>query len=424
MLLSVGVTVLLARVLGAHDFGIYAYALAVVTLIAVPAQFGIPMLVLRHAAGYEAQGDWERLRGLLRRAAQAVLALAAALALIAGGIGALLAERLPAGSFATFAWALLLLPLLALSALTGAAVRGLRHVVAGQLSESVGRQIPLLALVGAALALGYGLSAQTAMALHAVSAGLALGVGVVLLKRWLPDPARQAKPRYEDRAWARTVLPLALMASAHALSAYTDVVMLGLFRPAAEVGVYQVAAQTAMLVVFGLGAVNMVVAPNISRLHALADHARLQRMVTGSARVVLAGALPVAFVLILLGGVLLEWVFGAEFARGHAPLAILAAGQLVNAAAGSVGFLLNMTGHERDTAVGVGIAAVANVLLNLALIPPFGMVGAAAATAVTLAAWNVILCRQVYRRIGIVSSPLVPTRRFAGLKASKGPGAT
>jgi O-antigen/teichoic acid export membrane protein len=68
---------------------------------------------------------------------------------------------------------------------------------------------------------------------------------------------------------------------------------------------------------------------------------------------------------------------------------------------GSVAQLLNMTGHERDMARGVVIAAISNIVLNAVLIPPFGMQGAAIATATTLLIWNYLLYRDVKYRLGI-----------------------
>jgi len=110
---------------------------------------------------------------------------------------------------------------------------------------------------------------------------------------------------------------------------------------------------------------------------------------------------PVTLVFVLFGERFLALAFGPGYAGGHTTLAILALGQLVNAGMGSVGVLLNMTGHERDTLRGVAIAAVANVVLGLVLIPLFGLEGAATATAVTLIIWNLLLRQAVWRRIQI-----------------------
>ncbi|MCK5230488.1 MAG: polysaccharide biosynthesis C-terminal domain-containing protein [Desulfobulbaceae bacterium] len=91
-------------------------------------------------------------------------------------------------------------------------------------------------------------------------------------------------------------------------------------------------------------------------------------------------------------------------------MAILAAGQLINAAMGSMGFLLNMTGYERDVARTLLMTAGLNILLNLALIPTFGMAGAASATAVSLTLWSILLYRIVKRRIGINSTAFAVNR--------------
>ena len=68
---------------------------------------------------------------------------------------------------------------------------------------------------------------------------------------------------------------------------------------------------------------------------------------------------------------------------------------------GPVGLLLNMTGHERETAKGVAISAVLNMVLNFLLIPRWGITGAAVATTVSMIAWNLLLAWQVNTKLTI-----------------------
>jgi O-antigen/teichoic acid export membrane protein len=133
---------------------------------------------------------------------------------------------------------------------------------------------------------------------------------------------------------------------------------------------------------------------------------KLQRMITKSARVILIGSLPIAIVLILFGHWFLLFFFGQDFIQGEKALAILGAGQLINAATGSVGLLLIMTGYERDAAMCVGISAVLNMILNAFLIPKWGLEGAAAATTTTVMFWNILLAILLYKRLGIHSTAL------------------
>ncbi len=240
------------------------------------------------------------------------------------------------------------------------------------------------------------------MGLHALAAFVAFVVGALILRASRPDALRETTKRtYEDKAWRRAVFPLAIMTGMQLVIQHTDILMLGLFRSAEQVGIYRVVIQGGILVVFGLQAVNMVVEPHFARLHRLGDMATLQRVATAGARASLVTALPVALAFVFFGEFILRGMFGSPFAAGHVALAIVAAGQLANAGAGSVGILLNMSGNERDTARGMAIGAISNVILNLVLIPPFGMNGAALATAASIVLWNGLLWYFAKRRLGI-----------------------
>jgi O-antigen/teichoic acid export membrane protein len=96
-------------------------------------------------------------------------------------------------------------------------------------------------------------------------------------------------------------------------------------------------------------------------------------------------ALVIALPLLLLAEFVLR-LFEDAFVAGSSALRILLVGQVVSAMAGSVGYIMMMTGHERQAAFVTLGATAGNILLNLMLIPPFGMEGAAVARAVTLIA--------------------------------------
>lgn len=147
----------------------------------------------------------------------------------------------------------------------------------------------------------------------------------------------------------------------------------------------------------------MVLAPQFARLYTLGDRKNLQRVIRLGALVGLITALPVAIAFLLFGEQILVLIFGSEYGAGYTALAILAVGQLVNAPLGQVAHLLNMTGHERATGRGFAVAALSNVLLNLLLIPPFGMSGAALATASTVILWNCVLWWNAFR-LGVATN--------------------
>jgi O-antigen/teichoic acid export membrane protein len=195
-------TVVLARVLEPAGYGVYAYIYALVTLLAVPAQFGMPTLVLRETARGSAQGDYGAVQGIWRWAGRSTavisLGLVGAAALVAWALRAFLAYE----GLATLAWGLVLVPLVALGNLRGAALRGLNRVVAGQLPELLLRPGLLVLLVaGAAITAGGVLSAADAMALHAAASALAFAAGALMLWKATPAPVRVARPRTESKSW-------------------------------------------------------------------------------------------------------------------------------------------------------------------------------------------------------------------------------
>jgi O-antigen/teichoic acid export membrane protein len=112
---------------------------------------------------------------------------------------------------------------------------------------------------------------------------------------------------------------------------------------------------------------------------------------------------PVAAVLIIFGEKFLS-IFGPAFTRGQPALVILVIGQLANIGMGSVALLLIMTGHEREVAIGAGVAAILNITMNLIMIPSLGMVGTALGVTISVIVWNIVLAVCVKRRLGIYST--------------------
>ena len=236
-------------------------------------------------------------------------------------------------------------------------------------------------------------------------------MGAYLLARVLRE-APEAEPSYE-RSWLRTALPFMLISGMYVLNARTSLLMLGALGTPTDAGLYQVASRGADFIAMVLLAVNTAFAPTLARLYAQGKGRQLEHTVARSTRTITLVSLPIALGFIFLGNIFLA-LYPSDFLAARATLTILSVGQLINAATGTVAMLLNMTGHERDTALAVGVSAVLNIGLNVLLIPRFGLEGAAAATALGTLVWNVLLSYFVYRRLGFYSLLGVFTFRKRG----------
>jgi len=127
-----------------------------------------------------------------------------------------------------------------------------------------------------------------------------------------------------------------------------------------------------------------------------------------------------AIALACLGPFVLS-LFGADFTVGYPTLLTVLTGLVLRAASGPVEYLLNMTGHHRDTVRVYALAALANVGLNLLLIPAFGILGAAIATYTAMLGGNACLFVLVQKRLGVNAFVFSFKRRAVNTAPVAGP---
>lgn len=404
-LITFATSILMANSLGPSGYGVYAYVIALVQMIAIPSELGIPGLAVREVAVANAQKDWGRMRSFIRWA-QGTIGL---LSLVCASLGAaallIWGDRIDPVRLSGIWLGLLLVPLVSLNALRGSLLRGLRKVLLGQVPEQIVRPLVLLLLLLVLPLVGIAIdSPLVGLAAHITSVAIAFTVGLILFYRNRPAELSTARINLQSPAWFRSSIPFGLTAMMQLINGRTDILMLGFFRSDFEVGIYRVASQIAALVVFGLQIVNSIQGPYIAHLYATGDKARLQLMITRSSQVVTMFAMAAVAIIVLFGRYMIELLYKPEFAAAFVPLVIICVGQLVNASIGSVASLLNMTGHERDTTKSIFIGATVNIALNLVLTPRWGIMGAATATTITLIVWNLIMWSKVRSRLGIEPS--------------------
>jgi O-antigen/teichoic acid export membrane protein len=413
-LLAVGLQVFIARLLGVSEFGVYAYSLNLVNFLAMVGVLGFETSSLRFVASYRAASDWPRYNGYLQRT---TVITAAWSLVLAGGLGAgiLLGMTGRGGGLeAVLLIALPLLPILATLKNVSAQLQGLQKVVIGQGVQGVLRPILLSLLLVAAVSLfKMKASALTTMAINVVVTLACLAVALSILRRSSPSAALGAGHRYETRAWVKVSLPLFLISISQTLLNSTDILLLGIMVGTSATGIYAVASQLATAVGFTIFAANGIVAPMIAETYAQQKPQDLERLIRISSRSVLAVATPVLLLLLIFGKEALR-AFGPSFVVGWHALALLALGQYSIVMFGSVGFLMTMTGREREASFVIVLCAVLNVALNLLLIPRYGLEGAAAATMIATFARGLILSARVRSVMNVSPGLFSLTRRTLG----------
>jgi O-antigen/teichoic acid export membrane protein len=302
-----------------------------------------------------------------------------------------------------------MVPLFALMALQLEMVRSFRSIGLAYAPSLVLR--PSLVILGAAcvLAFGHQLDSSIALALTITATGFVIGLQAWRFRRGLGRIVSSVRPIYERRIWIRAALPLLLVSGCVVIIEQTDIVIVGAILGARAAGLYGAAAKTASLVGLILISINAIAAPMFSALLAQGRRKDLQQLASAIAAWAFWPSCLLSIILATCAPLVLA-LFGPEFASAEWQLRILLIGQIVNAAAGSVGWLILLSGRQNVAARVYGSVALIHVVLLAVLTPVFGTVGAAAAATLTMSLWNVWLHAAVVRDLDIHPSIIFTLR--------------
>jgi len=403
---SVGVTacsqLLIARLVGADTYGVYAYVIAWMTILAYFSALGFDIALLRFVPAYQTTGAWSLARGVIQYAERRALAVSILVMLVGVSVIMIWSRQFSPELRNTFLIGFILVPVWALLWIRCSIVRAFGGVVLAVVPDKVARDgLLLLLVVLASLVLGWHTDAPLVMMATLVGSIGALGLASLAMRRLRPGALTIVLPEYAARTWRHTAVPLVIIAAAEALLNRTGVVLLGWFGETKEAGIYALAFNIAFLVVLPRTAINTLFAPTISSLFTRRDQVTLQALVTKAASWTLCAAVCIALGLAILAEPILIW-FGKDFAAGVPALRILLLGQVIAASFGSQLSVLTMTEHERGAATLLILSAAGNVVASIVFISMLGLTGAAIATAIALIVWNVAMAAFISRHLRLL----------------------
>ncbi|NDY72001.1 flippase [Desulfobacter hydrogenophilus] len=228
-----------------------------------------------------------------------------------------------------------------------------------------------------------------------------------LVGAWIMDRMFKQKMKSDDAVSPLSVkkilsisLPMLMTATMSFVIGQTGVIMLGMFRPAADVGYYSIAVHLASLTAFLLAAINTMSAPKFAELYHNQKIDELFYVAKKSTKLIFWVTSPILFFLILIGKPALTLFYGSEFSVAYWPMVFLTLGQFANSISGSTGYFMNMTGNQHVFKNVMVITALVNVSLNIFLIPWLGIKGAALTAMFCYVLWNTSLLVYIKQKYG------------------------
>jgi O-antigen/teichoic acid export membrane protein len=401
--------VLLARWMGGFEYGIFVVVWVGAVILGGLSCLGLQTAVLRFVPEYAGRGEAGLLRGVVFGGRlQSMLASTAFALAGAAGLYAF-SDHLANYYLIPLYLGAVTLPMLAVSEIQDGVSRSFNWADISLWPTFIVR--PLLIIFFMAIAVGCGAepTAVTAMG-AAIAATYVTSIGQLL---WLGRRMQGAVPRgrreYAPAKWIAIALPIFIVEGFYNLLTNVDIVIVGHFMEPDKVAVYFAATKTLALVQFVYFSVKAGGAQRFSQYHASGDRLRLVAFVRDTLHWTFWPSLALVAMLLIVGRPLLL-LFGPSFAEGYPLLAILSVGLLVRSSIGPAETLLMMAGQQRICALVYCGAFAVNVALNFSLIPPFGLVGAATATAAALIVEAAMLYVVVRRQLGIACSILTSFR--------------
>ncbi|AKH41364.1 O-antigen/teichoic acid export membrane protein [Altererythrobacter atlanticus] len=394
-----------ARVFGADSFGVYAYATATATLVAIFSRFGFHVHIVYAINRAEAEGRSHEVGTILVTAylATTVLSVIGGLALY--GIGSLF----PAWEMSdALGYGAALVALTALVQLAGGAMQALGRVVLGTSLEGIIKPVLLLGAVGVNLLfatpqeIGY----EGLLNAFVISQTILVIASTALVVFWINKEIGvfTIYPRLAG-GHIKESFPFLMTNAMSRLYQDAGLVAVGIAFTPAAVAMFRVAAQVASLIPFGLQALQIVLRPKIARMYVsgATERAKLQRLITRSTRILALVQSPVMIATVLFAPLLMG-IFGDEYVAGAMLLTILAIGQCHSILCGLNLDVLSMTGKSAIAAKWSFIALVIVIALMWPLMLLWGSVGAAVAVCVSRIIWNTGLLASAVRHTGLHTS--------------------
>lgn len=310
------------------------------------------------------------------------------------------------------------LPYLVLFPLSQVVIAALR--VQGRTSAMVATRAiigRILSIVGLGIALLAGFQI-----IAAVTLWMMIPFVVILLGGYLAiggieiDLTRRPKSKTFYRLWGFS-WPLAIGSIVFLLLSQLDLLMIGYFLQASDIGNYRSIQPLQQAATLFMGSFSFIFLPLATEYYEAGETEELERLFTVTTKWAVLLTLPIVLVFTISADSIVQTLFGPEYQSAALPLSILSAGLFIRALVGPNGDVIKAIDKPKIELYAGSLGLVSNFFLNILLIPQYGIAGAAIATVGGYTVYNLIEIYAIYVAVNItpISSNIVKPVLVSGL---------
>ncbi len=397
ILFGLAANYILARGLGANNYGVFSFAFSVVFPFVNLVSFGLGVLMVREMPHIITKNSPGLLKGLHLWS----LKLAIPACIILGILIATIVYALPTKDYTVpILIATAIIPFYGLMNYYTASIKGMHKIVLSQISDNLIRPGIFLVIIAWFYFSSNSFGVYSAIYINIIA--FAAGMIFACIMFYKSVELKGITPEYDTKKWWKGMGSLSLLNGILSLDARLDLLMLGFITNPTQVGVFSITHKIALTLYFFLSVMNTIIAPSISRMNSLNDKVGLQKMITKTVRWVMIFSLPAGILIIVFS----KWImlcFGKEYIIGQPALIILCVVQLFSISCGPAGVISMMTGHERYNTIATVISMALTIIFNIILTPTMGLTGSAIAASIGIVAWNIYMITMVKNKVGITS---------------------
>ncbi len=407
--------VFLARWVGSEQYGIFVLVWVVAVMLGTMSCLGLQTAVIRFVTEYRARKDSELLNGILLAAPGIAVLVSITAGAIIFAILFLFADEISVTNMLPLYLALVCLPFLALEEIQQGIARSFEMPLIAIGPAFIIRPASILVTMAFAYLLGFPANAVTALSSAVIATFIATLIQSITL--WLkisrlydvsfpiskltkPLGDNQIGPKFQFRYWIAVSLPIFLASGFYGFLFNSDVVLVGLMLGPDEVAIYYAVLKSLAFVHFVHFAFRAASTHHFSQFFSNNDIQGLSDYANKIARWTFWPTLAIAAMMILAGKYILM-LFGAGFAEGQNLVIILASGVVLRASIGPIDALLEMSGEQKLVMWVLALTMLSNIILNVSLIPHYGILGAAIATSCAMIIETASMYIAVSRKLGI-----------------------
>jgi O-antigen/teichoic acid export membrane protein len=386
---------LLARVLGAEQYGMYNLAISAAVIVASISALGMDDGMIRYIAVMVSKRDEKGVWGTL----QIGFGIGVVMSILTGAGLFLLAEPIGERLFhepqlvPLLRLFSLIVPPLTLSNILVGAARGFKRMDYSALAENVIQFVIRLVLIGVLALIGLNVFvASIVFGLSELAATITL---IYFLHKEFSFKRPVSEARRDFREIFNFALPFWMSGLLSKFRKNIQVVLLGTLNTVTGVGVFSIVSSINMLGRVSYLSIIASVKPFLAELYTQRNLEQMGRLYQTTTRWTLMTNLPIFLLMVLYPAPLLS-IFGESFVAGAPALVILAYAELANAGTGICGSIIDMTGYTKLKLINSVIWVVLLSVSNVLLIPRWEILGAAAATLISTATINLLRIVEVW----------------------------